>query len=298
MKKITPPNISIENIDELIQSTIKSLYADSIVKKRIDALTMNEKEVQDHLATMLSFQKDQHDIETCITNNRCIKNGAHYIVDVERDAYGRIQRVIKPCPIVEKKLKVSQFLIYEDFPESLKDLQLFDDIEKRVGRKDLVRYLIKVFNGQETNGLYLLGPHNTGKSFSLATFAYKYASNELGSIGFIDIHEFIQKLVYTKQNDEQRFQRDLEKLIQLDILILDALGSKDLDDQGRDLVLIPLLNERLKLNKITMMTSIFPIRELEVVFRKYPSSVPRLKELTSLIQASMKVIELPASYSL
>ena len=298
MKKITPPNLSIENIDELIRSTIESLYADPLVKKRIDLLTMNEKEIQDHLATMLSFQKDQHDIQTCIVNDRCMKNGAHYIVDVERDVYGRIQRVIKPCPIVEKKLKVNQFLIYEDFPDLLKDLSLFEDIKKREGRKDLYQYLLKVLTGKERSGSYIVGPHNTGKSFSLATFAYKYASNELGTIGFIDVHELIQKLVHTKQNDEQRFQRDLEKLIQLDILILDALGSKDLDDQGRDLVLIPLLNERLKSNKTTMITSIFPIRELEVVFRKYPSSVPRLKELTSLIQASMKVIELPASYSL
>jgi hypothetical protein len=47
-----------------------------------------------------------------------------------------------------------------------------------------------------------------------------------------------------------------------------------------------------------MISSVFAPSDLIDLFKKYPSWLPRVKELISLIEAQAKIIELPATFDL
>jgi DNA replication protein DnaC len=298
MNKVKIENIHIDQVDTLIEEAINQLNKDPRVQKKIESLTITNNELHVHLATMLRYQEDQKDVAACVAANQCVKKTNHYLMDIERDEGGHLLRVIKPCPLIEKSLSAQQFLIHFDYDQEFMQPQLFENLKERKAISELFLYLLKVSNKSTTQNLYVYGPHNSGKTYALAVFAYKYALNEFGTIALIKTHHWLEKLLAMKTQDAYFFQKELDKLSQLDVLILDELGAKDLDEVSRDSILIPLLTERLKLKKKTMISSVFAPSELLDLFKKYPSWLPRVKELIALIEAQAKIIELPATYDL
>lgn len=298
MNKINISDIHIDKVDSLIEEAITKLYQDPFVQKKIESLKITDREIHTHLATLLRFQEDQREVQKCFEENGCVKKSNHYILDIERDEGGHLGRIIKPCPLIEKKLSAQQYLIQFDYEQLVEHPDLFNNLSQRRVLADLHTYLKKALAKSTGQNLYLHGPHNSGKTYALAVFAYKYAINELGTIALIKTHHWLEKLLNFKQQDSVLFQKEFDKIAQLDILILDELGAKDLDEVSRDAILIPLLSERLKQKKKTMINSVFSLKELIDIFKKYPSWLPRVKELISLIEAQAKVIELPATFDL
>jgi len=298
MNKITVNDLHIDKVDELIEATIAKLYQDPFVQRKIDQLKITDSEVHTHLATLLRFQEEQQDVQRCVAANACVKKSSHYILDIDRDEGGHVRRLIKPCPMTEKQLSAQQYLIHLDYDQAIDHPEAFANLKQRRVLSELHVYLTKALSKTPGQNLYLFGPHNAGKTYALAVFAYKYALNELGTIALIKTHTWLEKLLSFKQYDGSLFQKELDALSQVDILILDELGAKDLDEVSRDQILIPLLSERLKLRKKTMISSVFSLKELVDIFKKYPSWLPRVKELISLIENQAKVIELPPTFDL
>lgn len=298
MNKVKIENLHIDQVDTLIEEAIDQLNQDPLVQKKIKSLSITNQELHIHLATMLRYQEDQKDVALCIEANQCVKKSNHYLMDIERDEGGHLLRVIKPCPLIEKSLSAQQFLIHFDYDQAVMQPQLFEHLKERKAISELFLYLLKVNNKSTSQNLYVYGPHNSGKTYALAVFAYKYALNEFGTIALIKTHTWLEKLSAMKNEDGYFFQKEFDKLAQLDVLILDELGAKDLDEVSRDSILIPLLTERLKLKKKTMISSVFAPLDLIDLFKKYPSWLPRVKELISLIEAQAKIIELPATFDL
>jgi DNA replication protein DnaC len=297
MKKIDSHVIDMENVDDLIQQTIASFYQDPIVSFKMKQLAITDQEIHLHFATLVNYQQSQIQGQACLNAKKCLHEGSHYLVDIERDEQGRIQRLIKPCPMIEKDIEALDSLVYLEYDGQVNQSESFDQLGERKVLSKLFFYLAQVMEEETRQNLFLHGPHQTGKSFALAVFAYRYALHQKGKIAFIKTHEWLQKLVLMRQSDLGRFDKEMTKLKNLDILILDELGASDLDEDARDAILIPLLNERLKAKKITMINSVFSLRELVNVFKKFPSWEPRVRELISLIQANATVIELSANYT-
>jgi DNA replication protein DnaC len=297
MKKIDSHVIEIENVDELIQQTISSFYKDPTVAFKMKQLAMTNEEILLHFATLVNYQESQIQGQACIDAKKCLHDGSHYLVEIDRDDQGRIQRLIKPCPMIEKDIKTLESLVHLEYDSEVNHPDSFDQLGERKVLTKLYFYLGQVLEEEIKQNLYLHGPHQSGKSYALAVFAYRYALHQKGKIAFIKTHEWLQKLLSLRQSDLSRFEKEMMKLKQLDLLILDELGASDLDEESRDGILIPLLNDRLKTKKITMITSVFSIKELNNVFKKFPSWEPRVRELVSLIQANTMIIELPANYT-
>ena len=287
MKKIESVYLGIDQPEEAIQSAIKSLKADAYIASVIQSLSLSEEEIQQHLSTLLHMQEDHQEIAQCMYQKTCIKPKGHYEVTLKRNAGGYLERHMAPCPMLASQLTIHQYLLYDDFPDTWKDGALFLDVGKRQHRVELSKilnqYLLR-FSTIKTKNMYVFGPPRTGKSFSLATFAYKFALNEVGTIGVIEAPSFSQRLLDLSNNEPTVFTREIDQLKRLDILIIDRLGDESVLDKSRDQVWIPLLQDRLHQQKATMMISSFTLEDLLTLYTVFPNQKPKAKQFIELIK--------------
>lgn len=294
MKPINPKPIIQDDFEEAIRQAIQQVKQSPWLKNTLESLAIKDLEIQQHLSTLLKLELDQQEVEQCKLAGQCLKPQGHYVVKMERNAIGLLERKFSPCPMLEDQLKVSRYLIYDDFNPAWKDSKLFESLKQREGQKPLYVYLMKVLQKQTTDGLALIGPHQSGKSFALGIFAYRYALNELGTVGMIDFNLQLPRLLSIKKIDAFGFNRELERLQKLSVLILDGLGSQPITEDMLTEILIPLFIARQKQGLVTMVTSTVPVLQLEGLFKGYKDKRMLMTEWLQLIQLVTKPIYLRA----
>ncbi len=294
MKPINPKPLIQDDFEEAIKQAILQVKQSKWLKKTIETLKIKESEIQQHLSTFLKLEMDEQEVEQCRLAGKCLKPQGHYVVSIQRNAVGFLERKFSPCPMLDDQLKVSRFLIYDDFNPDWKDSKLFESLKQREGQKALYVYLMKVLQKQTNDGLALIGPHQSGKSFALGIFAFRYALNELGTIGMLDFNLQLPRLIANKKIDANGFSRELERLQKLSVLILDGLGSQPISEEMLIDVLIPLFIARQKQGLLTMVTSTVPILQLEGLFKGYKDKKMLMTDWLQLVQIITKPIYLPA----
>jgi DNA replication protein DnaC len=294
MKPVNPKPLIKDDFEDAIEQALETLKASTLMKQTIQSLQLKEHEIREHLATFIKLEEDERAVAQCQLAGRCLKPQGHYVLHVKRNAVGHLERQFQPCPMLADQLKVSQYLIYDDFNALWKDSKLFESLKQREGQKSLYVYLMKVLQKQTKDGLALIGPHQSGKSYGLGIFAYRYALNELGTIGVLDFALQSSRLTNLKRSDSTAFQRELERLQNLSILILDGLGSHPITEDMLTDFLIPVFLARQKPNLITMVTSTVGIAQLDGLFKGYKDKRMLMTEWLNLVQLLTKPIYFPA----
>lgn len=294
MKLVNPKPLIQDDFNEAIDQAIKKLMASSFMQQTVMSLQLKEHEIREHLATFIKLEEDKSAVHQCELAGKCLKPLGHYVLHVQRNAIGHIERQFQPCPMLGDQLKVSQYLIYDDFNPAWKDSKLFESLKLREGQKALYVYLMKVLQKQTKDGLALIGPHQSGKSFGVGIFAYRYALNELGTIGLVDFSSLSQRLISLKRTDISSFNREIERLQNLSVLILDGLGSHPITEDMLSDFLIPIFLHRQRSSFITMVTSTVGIQQLDGLFKGYKDKRMLMSEWLSLVQLLTKPIYLPA----
>ncbi|MGA0097036.1 MAG: hypothetical protein ACO3H6_00440 [Bacilli bacterium] len=294
MKPINPKQIIQDDFETAIEEAVNHVRLSSILKPTLTNLNITESEIRQHLASLMKLEEDQQAVDQCRLAGKCLKPQGHYVIQLKRNAGGFLERQLQPCPMLDDQLKVSRFLIYDDFNEAWKDSKLLESLKQRDGQKPLYMYLMKVLQQQTNEGLALIGPHQSGKSFALGIFAYRYALNEIGTVGLLDFAKQMPRLLALKKLDESSFQRELERLQNLKVLILDGLGSALISEEMLTDILLPVYLNRQKPGLISMVTSTVPFLQLEGLFKGYKDKKMLMSEWLNLLTILTKPIQLPA----
>lgn len=285
MKKVNPSTYFEESADELIEAAIRALHSDRPMADLIQSLAMTDEEIHLHLSTLLAIQHDQKDIAQCVAQQQCQKPNGHYQVTLTRNAAGYLERQMTPCPMLTSLYTVQRYLLFDDFPDVWKDGKLFDDVGKRQHRLALHKVLLETFlkEAKQRKNAFIYGPPNSGKSFSLATFAYKFALNERGTIGMVQASTLSQQCLDGQFQDRDVWQRVWDRLHRCDVLIVDRLGDETSLDKSRDVLWIPLFQKRLQEKQTTFVISSFSLDDLGVLYAPFPSQKPKAKQLIQLL---------------
>jgi hypothetical protein len=295
MKQIDPKTIVQDDFDDAIESTLAGLKASAFIKEKILALAIKESELKEHLATFVKMDEDFHDVQQCRLAGKCLKPQGHYLLDIHRNAIGKLERSLTPCPMLLDQLKVNRFMLIDDSDPNWRDPKLFEELNLRLGRKSLYAMLMKYLTKATQDNLCLIGPHQSGKSFSLAVFAHKYALNELGTVGFLDVATQLPRLVQLKKQDAFAFQRELNKIQRLQLCILDGLSSVQYTEEMLMDVMIPLCNARNKADLITIVTSTVSLQDLHGFFKGYKDKKILMEDWLGMLGSLCQVtLTLPA----
>ena len=167
----------------------------------------------------------------------------------------------------EKEQYLSNFLI-RDIPDSLASVSLKDiNIKGESGEYiAIVKELVLWLKSQKQEvGYYLYGDVGVGKTFLLACIANDYA--KLGKkIAFVHMPTFATR-IRSLLEDKTAFEKELYRLKNVDLLVLDDIGAENGSAWFRDEIILPILNYRMENRSATCFTSNLSQKQLEIHFK-------------------------------
>lgn len=166
-----------------------------------------------------------------------------------------------------------------DLPASLHQVQL-SQVDIAAGRSEALRLLqqfLKAYAGGQhphQKGIYLTGDFGVGKTYILAGLA-----NQVASMGkqviFLHVPTFVAGL--TSHFEDNSLQKEIQRLANCDLLILDDIGAESLSQWSRDDVLGVILQARMDNVLPTFFSSNFDMEKLEAHFAETKNAIDPVK---------------------
>ena len=266
MEKFNIDNVVSEEVDmkKYIDELVKELRNDNDVYNEIKKLNLTVGEVRENVAKLSDFMDDYNYCKKCPGINECNKKIPHTAINIRKEG-NFITSDVEPCKKIIEQLKFDSHYVIKDFEpnwrtSSLRNIDLSDN------RRPAIKEFSKVLNDKSERWIYLLGNHKVGKSYLAVTFANEYIRVKNGKVAVMNCAERIEQLVSLAKSDKTIFDKQIDILIDLPLLVMDNFGAEYKNEYIRDQIIIPLLSTRANKSKVTIFTSEFTIEEIQKMY--------------------------------
>ena len=158
----------------------------------------------------------------------------------------------------------------------------------------ITKFLNDLDSGAKVKGLYLYGDFAVGKTYTLAVIANELSKKDKSSL-LIYFPDLVIELKNSIGTD--KFQELINMLKDVDVLMLDDLGSENMTSWLRDEILGPVINYRLMENKPLFISSNIKPGELEdhLAIDKSRENVMKAKRIISRLNDMVNAIDMSDS---
>lgn len=253
--------------ESYIEELIKKIKSDREFFESLNKYELDETGLHDNINMINQYYEDKKYCEYCPGLAKCAKENAGYTMSINKINNKFLQSNFSPCQKTLEEMQYTRSFIYRDFKEEYEDISL-EDVELKTNRKRvfLVQEFSKILEGESSRWLYLLGNNGVGKTYVAVALANTFVRLGHGNAAVLDSSKRIKELSSLSRKNSAQFDEVMEELSNVDLLILDDLGNEYKSEYVRDMIVIPLLNERVKLNKVTIITSEFSIEDLATLY--------------------------------
>lgn len=175
-----------------------------------------------------------------------------------------LSKVYHKCPYRIKQEAYENAFIDRDFDEQYQKLSISymkDILKGNVLREKVVNALLARLNGNK-KWLYISGIMNSDKTRFVTAFCNDYVkAHKDQKISFLKFSNLISNVSSSVFSNKEEFNRRYEELVNCEILVLDDFASGYVNTISRDMVIVPLLNDRAKKEKLTIFTSRYGIKD-------------------------------------
>ncbi len=270
------------DMSALIKKLVNELRDDIEVYELLKSLNLTVKEVRDNIAMLTEFKDDYNYCKNCPGIKECNKNISHIKMTLARNG-SYISSSFTPCNKILEKIALDNKYLRFDCPEEWKNSTL-RNLDLSAIRKQVIKEFAKIIDNTSSRWLFVTGKHKTGKSFTLVTFANEFARLNKGKVAVVDTTTAFKELADLSYSDKDEFSRQMVSLGNVDLLVLDNFGAEYKNEYLRDQIVIPLLLEREKNNRLTFFTSDFSIKEIQQLYAIGKNSGPiRARQLGDIL---------------
>ncbi|MDY0345645.1 MAG: hypothetical protein WCX85_00385 [Bacilli bacterium] len=283
MDKIKVPFFDKTELDTYIEQMVDELRKDvevyEVIKQTVNPTL---KMVRENISKFIAFKEDFDYCRKCPGVDNCRKATPHLQMRLVNDD-GIIERSFTPCHKILKRIEIDSKYIYADFPEEWKEASL-KTLDKTSERNRIIRLFSQILQGNSTRWIYTRGGHRVGKSFLMATLVNDFIAAMRSSAAFINSANRIKEINDLSFSDKAEFAKKIVELSNIPLLILDDFGNEYKNDFIRDTIVLPILIERAKNQRLTFFTSDFSINEIGQLYETSKAGAIRAKQLTRLLK--------------
>ena len=164
-----------------------------------------------------------------------------------------------------------------DLPKKLHDVRL-SQLDLTADRSEafglIQKFLVDYKKDTHQQGLYLTGNFGVGKTYLLAGLANSVAAMSK-QVVFLHVPTFISGL--SSHFEDNSLQKEIDRVANSDLLILDDIGAETLSQWSRDDVLGVILQSRMDNVLPTFFSSNLSMDDLEEHFKETKNSVDTIK---------------------
>lgn len=294
MNQIKFDNINEEKRQSLKKECIKIVKDNETCLNFILENNLIDEEVLSAIGKFLKIVNQEKVCVNCVNKKNCLlrSNGSIYSLSIDEDDR-IIDLKLDLCSKAKKTDKYTSNYLYRQFDEEYLNYdinQVLSNEDYKDSRKETYVSAASILLSKTNKGIFLTGSRRCGKSFILAVFSKKYIDNFKKRVAFIDASATIKELndLYFTNKDE--FQKRLDELCEVDLLIIDDFGSEFKNEYTRDLIIYPLLNSRFIDNKLTCFTSNYSLNEIQQMYELREKNAPKARLLYEVINSLAKQV--------
>lgn len=246
----------------------------------------NEQIIKDNIAKIWDFVSDLKYCAKCPGIEKCQKENPLFVTKVTYKS-GYVDREITPCKQYLKRVQLNNQFLIRDFDEEILNVKL-SELDKTKERMEIVSLYYEFKEKGINNWIYVAGRQNTGRSYTASVLASDAAKNNLGPIIFANSPRRINELTDMYFNDKDRFKKELDRFIDVPILILDDFGNEVKNDIVRDAIVFPIISNRANKKLITIFTSDFNINDLISLYSTNKAGQIRGDQIKKILKGMCK----------
>jgi len=266
-------------IDEMIDELRKDVEVYEVIKQTVNPTL---KVVRENISKFIAFKEDYDYCRKCPGVDNCRKATPHLQLRLINDD-GIIERSFAPCDKILKRIEIESKYIYADFPDEWKESTL-KLIDKTVERNRIIKVFSLLLQGEAVRWIYSRGGHRVGKSFLMATLVNDFIAITKKPAAFINCANRIKELNDLSFSDKSAFAKKIIELSNVPLLVMDDFGNEYKNDFIRDTIVLPILIERAKNQRLTFFTSDFSINEIGQLYDTSKAGGIRAKQLSRLLK--------------
>lgn len=253
--------ISVQDDEQIKKELFLEIKKDPIIYQRMLDIGLNEGDIFSNIAKISEYQEDYHYCQNCPGLDNCQKKNPHLELTLSYEN-GELVRQFSPCKRIRENIDKNKNYLYRDFDEDILD----SNIDFYEERRNVINAFSKVITLNKNTWFYLYGPINSGKSFLAAHLAKTYIAKTNREVAFIDAINRIKELADLYFEDREKFDLEFNSLTKISLLIIDNFANEYHSDFIRDTILYPLLYQRYKNNKTTILVSDFALKDLNLLY--------------------------------
>lgn len=285
VKEFSVKDIVNEEIDmsSYINKLVKELRDDIEVYEKLKSLKLTMGEVKENIGKLTDFREDYNYCKACPGIEKCDKRTPHISMYVIKEG-SFITAQYEPCHKIMEQIRLDSRYLVADFPSEWRGIS-FKTLDERTNRRAVKKQILEDYSGLSNRWVFLTGSHRVGKTFLLVAAANEYIAQNNQQAAVINSCTRFKELADLSIGNAADFTKNLVALSNVDLLIIDNFGEEYKSEYIRDQILMPLLNERARQNKLTFFTSNYTIDEIQQLYRigKTGGDI-RAKQLSNLLK--------------
>ena len=250
---------SNKKLDVSLNNNFLEASKDKDFCKLITTLEVDKDVAKKYTSSLQDTIEELHHCKKCKGLYECQNQVNGHVSYPEKDFYGNLVFVSKPCKYLKESLKEEKNCdSLNNQNARMKDIDYED--KKRI---KLINWVVKFYEEYSTNknmkGLYLNGSFGAGKTFIISALFNELSINKKIRTEVVYFPELLRSLKdnWSSYEDKISYYEDV------DLLLIDDIGAEKVTEWGRDEVLGTILQYRMDKGKTTFFTSNLTIEELE-----------------------------------
>ncbi len=280
------------DIGDLKRESLLKLSRQKHIREFLDMNHLRENILDEYWVEFLDYHDDVMTCQNCQSLNQCPKENPglekvlkfydnKVIVELEACQFGQVLK--------ERKELLKRFVIknvHDDILEKdFVSLDLCRSTPLSNYNEITLTYLLQYLKSPNHIGLFLHGDSGVGKTTILASLMYELTKRG-HEVGFVHFPTYLLDLKASFGSGEN--QGFLDKVMNVEYLVLDAIGEENATAWSRDEILLTILSYR-QINKLpTFFTSLYGYKELKQVYTIKKGDEIRANTLLTKMKALSK----------
>lgn len=274
MEEMKKADVAYKIDQSKIDTLLATIKSDKALMSTLNDLGIIDEEIPSYLSLLSAYQDNRKQVKG---------NPDALLMVLEISDSGKLTFHYEESEKNKKINTIKRNYIFRDFPDEYLSLLTGK------GKSKIDTNFSKAFAeaAEKKEWFYAYGESGSGKTYlmisSFNNIAYKGRK-----VACINANKRFEELKSLAIDDKKKFDEMMNALSTVEFLIIDDFGSEFKSDYVRDIVIMPLLNNRSKNKLFTAFTSDMNLDELEQVYDyKYGAKI-YAKKLVSLIRRNLK----------
>jgi len=278
--------MNIKEDSQVIQD-MKDAYNNSpTAVKYLAELNVPQEVIEKNYPKIYNYVNDLNYCAKCPGLKNCKKERPLLVTNLTYKS-GYLDRELSPCRELLKRIEFEKHFITRDFSDYLLDYDMtsIDLRDDRKNRRQLCADYADFLSKGDNTWLYVYGVPNSGRTYCVSLITVDIAKKKRGPICFLNFPERVVQLFSLLSKDRNEFEKYMNILLNVPVLVLDDFGNEYKNDKIRDEIIFPIFSTRAKKRLFTIIISEFEIYELVDLFTFSKSGIVRAKQITNLIKS-------------